>query len=122
MRMGYAAVYTPNDTVQYEERVKWEYIRQCGKHRFDDGTGLVMHIKAYYPIPKRTTVKNRLAMLNEANRPLVKPDADNVLKIIADSLNGLAYKDDAQIVDVRVVKFYGDCPRVEVEVGATCQT
>jgi Holliday junction resolvase RusA-like endonuclease len=36
--------------------------------------------------------------------PLRKPDWDNTGKIISDSLNGHAYKDDAQIVDGHVVK------------------
>ena len=36
-----------------------------------------------------------------------KPDADNIAKAILDSLNGLAYKDDNQIVDLSVKKEYG---------------
>ena len=36
--------------------------------------------------------------------PTKKPDADNVLKLVMDSLNGAAYRDDVQIVDARVVK------------------
>ena len=43
-----------------------------------------------------------------------KPDADNVVKIIADSLNEIAYKDDTQIVDCMVRKFYGEDPKVVV--------
>lgn len=53
-------------------------------------------------------------MLGEAIRPIKKPDVDNVTKIIADSLNNIAYKDDAQIVDSTVRKFYSDMPRVQV--------
>ncbi|HEF0470354.1 TPA: RusA family crossover junction endodeoxyribonuclease, partial [Clostridioides difficile] len=39
---------------------------------------------------------------------------DNVVKIIADSLNEIAYKDDTQIVEVVASKYYSDNPRVEV--------
>ncbi|WP_139353333.1 RusA family crossover junction endodeoxyribonuclease, partial [Clostridioides difficile] len=47
-------------------------------------------------------------------RPNKKPDIDNVVKIIADSLNEIAYKDDTQIVEVVASKYYSDKPRVEV--------
>lgn len=38
-------------------------------------------------------------MLAGEIRPTKKPDMDNVVKIIADSLNNLAYYDDTQIVE-----------------------
>ena len=37
-------------------------------------------------------------------------------KIVSDALNEMAYKDDCQIVDARVIKRYSDNPRVEVEI------
>lgn len=40
-------------------------------------------------------------------RPIVKPDIDNLVKLVGDSLNGIAYKDDSQIVEVMAVKKYG---------------
>ena len=43
-----------------------------------------------------------------------KPDMDNVVKMIADALNQVAYKDDTQIVDCQVRKFFSEEPRVEV--------
>lgn len=35
-----------------------------------------------------------------------KPDLDNVLKLVADALNGVAYLDDAQIIEMRAEKGY----------------
>lgn len=40
-----------------------------------------------------------------------RPDWDNLAKLATDALNGLAYKDDAQIVDAHVTKIMPD-PRV----------
>lgn len=37
-----------------------------------------------------------------------KPDADNIIKIIADALNGVAYNDDKQIVMCSCGKYYTD--------------
>ena len=53
-------------------------------------------------------------MKEKVLRPIKKPDMDNVVKVIADSLNGVAYRDDTQIVDQMCRKFYSDEPRVEV--------
>lgn len=55
-------------------------------------------------------------MLSGDIRPTKKPDMDNVIKIIADSLNKIAYRDDTQIVDCQVRKFYSEKPRVEVMI------
>ena len=49
-------------------------------------------------------------------RPTTKPDNDNILKIVADSLNQIAYKDDAQVVDAQIRKFYSRRPRVAVVI------
>lgn len=55
-------------------------------------------------------------MLDRKIRPTKKPDWDNIGKIICDSLNGVAYRDDAQIVDSMVRKFYSETPRVVVSI------
>ena len=55
-------------------------------------------------------------MKKQLLRPTKKPDMDNVVKIIADSLNQIAYRDDTQIVDCQCRKFYSDNPRVEVTI------
>ena len=36
-----------------------------------------------------------------------RPDADNAWKILADACQGIAFLDDAQLCDVRVLKHYG---------------
>lgn len=111
---------TPEQTKQYEELVRMEYMAQVkGQKYFDKDILLEMRIYAYYKIPK-TTPKWQIPLMNEGIiRPLKKADWDNIGKIIADSLNGVAYHDDAQIVDGLVRKFYSSKPRVEVEIKAS---
>lgn len=105
---------TPKDTVIYENLVRMEYMAQCKDYKFPDGTMLDMRIMAFYGIPKSQTKKNKELMKRQLLRPVKKPDMDNVVKVIADSLNQVAYKDDTQIVDCQCRKFYSDNPRVEV--------
>ena len=115
-RIGnYTKVSTPVDTVNYENLVKLEYELQCNRYYFDTKE-LGIKITSYYPIAKSTSKKKKEAMLNFKINPTKKPDCDNVLKIIADSLNNIAYHDDAQIIEASIVKRYADIPRTEIEL------
>ncbi len=75
-----------------------------------------MRIKAYYSIPVSVSKKRQQAMAAGEIRPVKKPDADNIIKVVADALNQVAYRDDADIVTVSLVKFYSRQPRIEVEI------
>ena len=106
--------YTPKETVQYENLVKLEFQRQCGKARFGDDVPLDVRITAYYSIPQSVSKKKRQLMLDRKIRPTKPSDWDNIGKIICDSLNKIAYYDDSRIVDAQVRKFFSDEPRVVV--------
>lgn len=113
---------TPKDTVQYENLVKLEYQTQCRDPdtneliRFPDGAMLDLRIIAYYGIQASKSKKAKEQMKSGLIRPTKKPDMDNVVKAIADSLNNIAYHDDTQIVDCQIRKFYSEQPRVEVSI------
>ena len=92
---------TPKDTVNYENWVRLNYKEQCGKYL--EGP-IKAKIIAYYKIPKSYTKAKRLACKQNIILPTKKPDIDNCIKVILDSLNGIAYKDDSQIVEVIAVK------------------
>lgn len=113
MRKGrFVATYTPAATANYETLVKLFYTQSCNDCML---TGQIKaEIKAFYPIPKSTSKKQRQAMLDGIVRPTKKPDWDNIGKIICDAINSLAYKDDSAIVSGKVDKFYSENPRVEV--------
>lgn len=116
IRGGYAMAYTPKDTVNYENLVKYIYAEKCG-HYFDEKKPLYANIYAFYQIPKSTSKKKAKEMESKSIRPTKKPDLDNVAKLILDSLNKIAFNDDSQIVRLCVGKYYSDRPRVEVEIG-----
>lgn len=113
---NFVRTYTPEKTASYENLVKLEYERQCGKEPFPKDIPLFMKVDAYYSIPKSASRKKRAEMLGAKLRPTKKPDADNILKIIADSLNGIAYHDDSQIVSCEIHKYYGEIPQVNVTI------
>lgn len=116
---GQTIVRTPEKTVLYENLVAVEYrlaAKEQGFTKFMADEELKMRIKAYYQMPKSVSEKKSKLMLLGEVRPTKKPDVDNIIKVIADSLNGIAYRDDAQIVSVECHKFYANIPRVEVEI------
>ena len=108
--------YTPEKTAVYENLVKLEYAHRYGDDHFEDGKALGMLIKAYFQIPKSVSKKKRAEMINGDILPTKKPDADNILKIIADALNGIAYDDDKQVVTAEVQKLYAENGYTEVAI------
>lgn len=112
---AFTKTYTPEKTATYENLVKVEFQRQC-PDLWIPSAPVRMTIRAYYGLAKSDSMKKRRAKLDGLFRPTKKPDCDNVGKIIADALNGLAYEDDSQIVTMIIQKFYAEIPRVEVEI------
>lgn len=103
--------FTPKDTVEYEKLVREFYQEQDGRYLEGSIKALIV---AYYKIPKSYSKKRIQAIRDELEKPTKKPDADNIAKIILDSLNSVAYKDDSQIIELMVVKRYTeDYERVE---------
>ena len=71
----------------------------------------------YMPIPKSTSKKKMAKMTNGKLLHTKKPDIDNLVKFIFDCLNGLAWKDDTQVVSLDVKKIYSDNPRTVIEIS-----
>lgn len=105
---------TPKDTVTYENWVRVNYKEQCGKYL--EGP-IRARIIAYYKIPKSYSKKRVQAIIEGLEHPIKKPDADNIGKIILDSLNDIAFHDDSQIVELIVIKRWTqENERVEFEL------
>lgn len=114
-RFGNGRTYTPQNTVEYEQRIKAEWLKQTKGYQFPQGTALSLEIKAYLQPPKSVSKKKQAAMLANRIRPKKKPDFDNIAKIIGDALNKTAYYDDSQIVFCAIGKYWGS-PRVEITI------
>lgn len=46
----------------------------------------------------------------------VRPDLDNLVKLVKDALNGVAYVDDSQVAHLRAEKLYGPTAYTSVAV------
>lgn len=100
-------VYTPGRTKSYERQIAEAYEAQHGPC-FDGAVTVV--IEAVFPIPKSwPRVKKAEALAGKL--PPGKPDIDNILKVVLDGLNGIAYEDDKQVVLTQCKKVYADTTR-----------
>lgn len=98
-------VYTPAKTAKYEKTIAKTYIEAGGKCIPSD-CYVSVSVSAFFPIPKSYTKGKRLACKHNVNRPDKKPDIDNIIKAVLDGLNGIAYEDDKQVVEVIGRKYY----------------
>jgi len=104
------------------ETVRWEKVVQVAfgqaiPEGFELWIGPVrLEVYAYWPVPKSWPRWKREAALAGKLPHTGRGDADNVLKLVADALQGMAYQNDHQVFDMRAVKLYSDQPRLGVWV------
>ena len=116
-KLGRSQSVTPEKTVLYENLVKQSFLEAKENETYFEKEPVSVRILALFPIPKSTTKKNRRRIAAGELRPTKKPDADNIAKVICDALNGVAYGDDTQVVELTVGKRYTEeAPRVIVGI------
>lgn len=108
--------YTDSGTRAYENKIIACYRQQLQGFRWPDSAFISIEVTAHYPIPKSASKAAIAAMQAGRVLPSRKPDVDNVLKIVLDALNGVAYKDDAKVVAVSAKKIYSLTPKLVVEM------
>lgn len=104
---------TPDNTVLYENLIKQMYIDARGLY-FERDIPLKLCIVARFGIPNSKSKKIKQQMLDGYILPIKKPDMDNIVKVVADALNGVAYHDDTQIVYVEAKKVYSSIEGLDV--------
>lgn len=100
-------VYTPRETINYETQIALAF-KAGGGRRIPEGQCVSVSVTAFFPVPKSYSKGKRKACIGGDIRPDKKPDIDNVLKVVLDALNGLAYDDDKQVIEAICRKYYTD--------------
>ena len=102
-------VYDPQPNVLHKALVRVAAQKAVGESSPTEspvGVEIRYHLKR----PKSVPVSKRLY-------PTVKPDVDNMEKLVLDGMNKVVWKDDAQVVDLFHSKRYTDgLPRTEITV------
>ena len=77
---------------------------------------LMINVVFYRNIQKSLSKAEHERRVSGKVLPTVKPDIDNFTKAFLDALNGVVWRDDAQITDKMTRKRYSDNPHIELEV------
>lgn len=110
-RFGNGRTYTPAKTVAYEGLIALAG-EKAMEGRLPLEGPLYITVTAFFPIPASWPKKRKA----EARWHTGKPDGDNILKAAGDGLNGIVWKDDSQVAFGKIIKQYGDAPRLEIAV------
>ena len=102
-RFANGHAYTPKATKEYEQEIAWA-ARKVGARPL------------HYPCVVDITATFKAPMKRKSFYCSKRPDVDNLSKAVMDSLNGVAYMDDSQIVQLTMSKNYGNANRIEVEI------
>lgn len=109
--------YQDADTEAYEARVAQEAgLVMRGRGKLLGPLGV--NVMAFVTIPESWSLKQKQRAIEGTMLPVTRPDADNYLKCCLDAMNGIVYKDDSQVVDMKVQKRYAEKPRLEIEIFA----
>lgn len=103
-RFSRGHAYTPRDTVEYEKALAMHCRAQGASPRPNP---CIVSMSCYWKRPKSVKPSQFFTK---------RPDIDNLAKGCLDALNGVCWVDDAQIVDLRVSKDYGEDDKVVIEV------
>lgn len=101
---------------------KSNFLAKAMEHRPDVPLDEPLRVKLsfYFQRPKAHygTGKNANTLKESAPTWHTKtPDADNIVKFIADSLNKIFWRDDSIICQLLVIKMYSESPRVRIEIS-----
>lgn len=108
-------VYTPTKTKDYECLLEQYFLLKYPKFKTLEGR-IKVEIKAYFSIPKSAKKTDEKQMLENKISPTKKPDIDNIVKVILDSMNKFAFKDDTQITKLEVEKIYAKEEKVVIKI------
>ena len=114
-RGAFVTTYTPEKSASYENLVKVKAEEaMIGKSLIEAAVDVAIWL--FITPPESWSQKKKRAALAHEIYPTSKPDLDNVTKGIFDAMNEIVWRDDKQVVDLRVMKRYAETARATVQV------
>lgn len=113
-RGNFVSTYTPTKTRDYEDLIKLAAGKAMTEKPLETPVAVFVYIVA--PVLASFSKKRKADCLAGIEKPMKKPDIDNVAKCFLDAMNGIVYVDDTQVVSLHATKVYGTVGLVEVMV------
>ena len=102
-RFGKGHVYTPSKTAKYESHIK-----MLAKAMIDEPYSGPVEVRLVFNFIKAKSSKKEMHTQ--------RPDIDNLQKCVLDSLNGVAYLDDCQVIRLYSEKNFSAVENIEITV------
>lgn len=109
------SIYTAKNTKEYEDLVRQYFLIKYPRYIPFENRVSVKILACFRP-PKKASKKDRENMLNGTLTPIKKPDIDNIVKVVLDALNTIAFKDDNQVTKLEIEKVYGEEEKIAVRI------
>jgi Holliday junction resolvase RusA-like endonuclease len=111
---GRIRMYDPKKSSDFKDYVRLVASEHRPEQLLEGPISLV--VKVYKPTLKSFSKKKKVAAEAGHLRPTSKPDVDNYVKGVKDALKNVIWKDDSQVVDLHISKWYSETPRVEITI------
>ena len=110
--------YLDPSVIKYRKTIRNMAILQMQKQKAEKIEGAVnMNIIYAFRRPQSLSKKERNEIDNGKIVPkTTKPDIDNLTKAILDALNGIVWKDDAQVAQINIQKIWSAKDQIEIEI------
>jgi Holliday junction resolvase RusA-like endonuclease len=77
---------------------------------------VLVYVDFYVKTPNGDSVETTVLKENRVIKPAIAPDTDNYIKLLLDTLHGVAYDDDKRVVTISANKYFSMDPRTEVRI------
>jgi Holliday junction resolvase RusA-like endonuclease len=118
MEKAFVNTYTPEKTRANEKVIKSAFISHINAKglidHFPHENALAMSVVAHMPIRKSWPKARKIACEHNAIYHVMRPDTDNIFKLVADALTGVAYEADDQIYTHSCTKVFSPEPFIAV--------
>ena len=98
IRFGGGRCYEPSRLREYKNKIA-KLAKECGAEKLQGAVKMTIRLYRKFKATSRRF-----------------GDFDNLAKAICDSLNGVCYVDDSQVVSCKVEKIQSATPKIEIEI------
>lgn len=110
-RFSKYGTHNPPKYTKYKKDFLKEVKKQCKTYY---NGAIRLEVVFFMQIPKSSSKKVYKRLIDSYHTK--KPDTDNLIKTVKDSLEGVFYNNDSQICEIKAMKIYSDKPRVQINL------
>ena len=107
----FAHIYETEEDRSYKGLIQFHLMKEAKRLGIDlpiehNGRGVSVSVQVMRKVPRSWRRKNRALAEAGEYRPQTRPDLDNVIKIVLDAMNGVAYADDAEVTNITATRSF----------------